>query len=66
MSPQQLSRQMEQDVSYLLWRGNVYQQSQLNLQLKFAELASSYRMLVTAEQQELLETLIARYSVRFN
>jgi hypothetical protein len=66
MSPQQISRQMEHDVSYLLWRANVYQQSPLNIKIKFAELASSYRKMVAAEQLEILETLIASYSSRLN
>lgn len=66
MSLQRLSRQMEQDVSYLLWRASVYHQSRLDLQQQFAALACSYRTLVPAEQQDQLEVLIANYRAQLN
>ncbi|MEH6822982.1 MAG: hypothetical protein V7629_03615 [Motiliproteus sp.] len=66
MSLQRLSRQLDQDVNYLIWRAGVYQQSQLDLLLQFSVLASNYRRLVAADQQAQLESLIASYRSRFN
>ncbi len=66
MSLQRLSRQLDQDVDYLIWRAGIYQQSQLDLLLQFSVLAGNYRRLVAADQQAQLESLIASYRSRLN
>lgn len=64
MSIQHLSRQMEQDVSYLRWRAQTHQQSEQELITRFSVLADNYRRLVEDSQQQQLEELIARHQSR--
>ncbi len=64
MSLHQLSRQMEQDVSYLRWRAQTHQQSDQELLSQFSNLADSYRRLVKPTQQDQLELLIDSYRAR--
>lgn len=66
MSLKRLSRQLDQDVSYLIWRAGIYQQSQLDLLVQFSVLASNYRSLVAADQLAQLEAMIASYRTRLH
>lgn len=60
---QQLSRKMEQDVSYLRWRAETHRQSTHELMSRFADLADNYRRLVESNQKEQLEQLINSYRI---
>tara|TARA_R110001583_G_scaffold69082_1_gene196040 strand:+ start:492 stop:692 length:201 start_codon:yes stop_codon:yes gene_type:complete len=66
MSLQRISRQIDQDVSYLLWQASVHQQSPLDTLSRFSALADNYRQLVPVDKLDQLEKLILSYRSRLN